>query len=134
MGETYPNQHIIINKKTGCNNNFLQINNEEWKTAAKLFDKKFGAFKLYLYLASLPLEESWGLSKVALENELGFKKDAYYNAIKVLREYGYLVETEKGQFEFYSTPKQNSCADELKANTINSCADENKVNTFVFDF
>lgn len=148
MGKTYANQLNIICKKTDCRKDFLQISNEEWKTAAKNFGGKFGAFKVYLYLASNAIGSEWGLSKVALEKELGISKSTYYNVIETLVDLGYLVQAGDGTtFEFYTTPKvntinsnaleiseQNSSGVEIEENTINSSGVEIKTGVPLFDF
>ena len=46
MPVTFPNQNIVIVKKSPCKNNFLQVNNEEWMQASKDCGKSFNAFKL----------------------------------------------------------------------------------------
>lgn len=122
--KTYPNQNTVIIKKTNCENNFLQVNNDEWMAAAKACDKSFNAFKLYLYFASNKVGFSIKLSQVAVQKSIGLKSTSYYDSIAKLKDLGYLVDIGGNKLEFYSTPFRQSG---IKAEDINSAGAENEV-------
>lgn len=98
------NQYTVIIKKSICEKNFLQINNQEWQDAFKVLTRS--AFGLYLYLAANAQGYRLELSQATLENEIGIKKSAYSDARKELIDKGYLVDTGKHILEFYSTPNK----------------------------
>ena len=120
----YANQHSITIRKTPVKSNFLQISNEEWMLAAKTFDKKFAAFKLYLYLAANEVGYVKDLSAVAVEKALGIKSSNYYNCVSFLESEGYLVDRGGGKMDFYTTP-QNSTLVENEEKNPNSTTVEN---------
>lgn len=102
--KTFPNQNVVIIKKTSCKSNFLQISNDEWMAAAKLCGTKFAAFKLYLYLAANEVGYKMALSKAAVEKAVGIKQSNYYNCIGFLEENGFLRQVGKNTYEFYTIP------------------------------
>ena len=122
--KAYANQNAVIIKKTPCQKDFLQISVEEWEEAARACKLKFGAFKLYLYLASNAIGYEFLLSQVAACKALGFATSTYYDSIDVLEDLGYLIDLGDGKMEFY-TKRQNSATVEIKDNNINSAAQEN---------
>lgn len=124
----YPNQKTVIIKKTPCKTDFLQISNSEWQEAVRKMDRNFGAFKLYLYLAANEIDYEKGLSFVAIEKALRMSKSAYYEAVKKLEEYGYLVDRGRNKLEFYTTlsaTAENSAQQEISREQENSAAQEN---------
>ena len=112
---TYPNQNIIVIKKTPCKANFLQINKDEWTQAAKTCN--FSAFKMYLYLAGNEIGYEKALSKEAVEKEIGIKKTSYYDAVKNLENLGYLRKIGGNKFEFYTSPFRSSGKEEKDLNS-----------------
>ena len=112
---TYPNQNVIVIKKTPCKANFLQINKDEWTRAAKTCN--FSAFKLYLYLAGNEIGYEKALSKEAVEKEVGIKKTSYYDAVKNLESLGYLRKIGGNKFEFYTSPFRPSGKQENDSNS-----------------
>ena len=122
--KTYPNQNIVIIKKTNCESDFLQVNNDEWMAAAKACDKSFNAFKLYLYLAANKPDFNMGLSQVAVQKSIGLRSTSYYDSIAKLKDLGYLVDIGGNKLEFYSTPFRPSG---IKEDDINSAVAENEV-------
>lgn len=50
MPYTAPNQRVITVHRAPLENNFLGINNDNWKNAARVLGAQ--AFLLYIYLAS----------------------------------------------------------------------------------
>ena len=132
----YANQNVYIINKTPCKENFLQINNEEWMEAAKLCDRSFNAFKLYLYLAANKIGHEKNLSKQDIEDKLGFKKTSYYDSLEKLEELGYILNVGKHKYEFYSVPikknensveAENSALEEKVKEEKNSVPKENSV-------
>ena len=100
--ETYPNQKIIKIKKPKYRDSFLQIGIDEWKEASKKLSPS--AFKIYLYLAGNADGFNLALSKQAVENDLGIKKTAYYDAMKELEALDYLHTIQGNIKEFTTTP------------------------------
>ena len=126
---TYPNQEIVIIKKTPCKNNFLQINNEEWMTAAVDCGVSLNTFKIYLYLAANEVDYEKALSKEDIMKKLNMGSTSYYDGVKKLKKLGYLKEVGKNKLEFYTSIKkeenQNFALAENKKDVINSVSAEN---------
>ena len=118
MPVTFPNQNIVIVKKSPCKNNFLQVNNEEWMQASKDCGKSFNAFKLWLYLAANEIGYEKALSPVAVEKVLDMKKTSYYDSIEKLREKGYLVDIGGNKLAFYTTPFNSDEKEEKDQNSV----------------
>lgn len=134
MPQTVSNQKTIIIKKTPVKNNFLQISNEDWQAAARLMNKDFGTFKLFLYLAGNEVGYKLALSQVAVENAIGLKRSTYYDSLKKLEEYGYLVDLGKNKFEFYTSREhsgtmENSDTVDISGVVENSGTVENELNS-----
>lgn len=115
MAKTYPNQNLIIIKKTPCKTNFLQISNEEIAVAAKLCGKSFNAFKLYLYLAGNEIGFNKALSYEDFSRKWDVKSSSYYENFDKLIELGFIVPIGGHKYEFYTTPQQNSIPLEFDA-------------------
>lgn len=64
MDNSYPHQKIITVHRAPLSNNFLGINNDNWKHAAR----ELGAhgFLLYIYLASNKDQYKFALSPAAI--------------------------------------------------------------------
>ena len=107
----YKNQKLIIVKKSACDNNFLQVNNDEWSYACK--ELKDSTFKLYIYLASNRNGYQIALSPAAANNATGISKKSYYRAVDELLEKGYLVKFDSDNkvgnegYYFYTMPKMD---------------------------
>lgn len=86
---TYPNQRVVTVFKERCDRDFLQIKNTDWQQAAVNIES-YGAFKLYLYLASNKDGYSLALSPVAVEEATGISESTYRRAFKELESLGYL--------------------------------------------
>lgn len=97
----YPNQRTVTIFKEDCKKDFLQIGNEEWKTACSTIEN-YGTFKLYLYFASNKNGYTLALSPSMIEEEIGISESTYRRAFKELEAIGYLrkVEGKKNQFWF----------------------------------
>ena len=100
---TYPNQRVVTVLKEDCNKDFLQIKNDDWQTAGMNIES-YGAFKLYLYLASNKNGFSLALSPVAVEDAIGISESTYRRAFKELESLGYLSKagSSKNQYFFHS--------------------------------
>lgn len=85
---TYPNQKIITVFKEKCEKDFLQIKNNNWKSASNILT--YSAFKIYLYMASNKDEYTFALSYAAINEEIPMSRNTYDGAIKELIKNGYL--------------------------------------------
>ena len=99
--ETYINQKIIAIKKTKPVEDFLTVSNDDWTNAAKDIST-YGAFKLYLYLASNNDGFRMALSQKAASRTLGISKATYHRAVDELINKKYLVELENNNYNFYT--------------------------------
>lgn len=99
---SFPNQKKVVIHKTACHSDFLQINNYDWHLACRALSP--AAFKLYLYLSANKDGFPLWLSREAAFNAIGICKTAYYNAIKELEKYGYLIARTSGIYEFSTIP------------------------------
>lgn len=114
----YQNQkHIIVNKQSKYESNFMQIGNDEWMAAAR--NLKDCSLKLYLYMASNMNKFEFALSPKAVKNDIGMSESAYRRAVEELEENGYLVAANVDNkkihgvdfktYDFYTTPQ--ACKD-----------------------
>ena len=110
MDNSYPHQKIITVHRAPLSNNFLGINNDNWKHAAR----ELGAhgFLLYIYLASNKDQYKFALSRAAIQTEIGMPRSTYYDQLIKLESFGFLVPPAgKGNmYHFYEVPpssKQN---------------------------
>ena len=103
---TVPNQKTIKINRAPLNGNFLGINNDNWKNAARLL--KAQAFLLYIYLASNKDQYYLALSPAAIQSEIGMPRSTFYDQLKKLESLGFLVRVGKNTYHFYEVPKQYS--------------------------
>lgn len=94
----YPNQKVITITKDPCRNDFLQINNMNWQRACA--NLTYSAFKLYLYFSSNQNGYSFALSYEAVNALIPMSRKTYDNAVKELKNCGYLTKTEEGLWNF----------------------------------
>ena len=87
---TYPNQKIITIMKNISDNDFLQISNKDWQYACE--NLSYNAFKLYLWMAKNSNEYKFALSYEAVNEDILMCRKSYNNAIKDLRDWGYLYQ------------------------------------------
>lgn len=99
---SFPKQKKVVIHKEECVANFLQINNGEWRFACKVLSP--AAFKMYLYLANNKDGFHLWLSREDVYKQVGIAKTAYYNALKELERFGYLIERTPSIYEFSTTP------------------------------
>ena len=110
---SYSNQKILRIVKPKYEREFLQVGITEWQNAYKVLTPS--AFAIYLYLASNADGFCLELSQKAIENSLGIKKTAYFEAVKQLEGKGYIQPISGNMFYFL-----------LSANSVKT---ENSVNT-----
>lgn len=102
-----PNQKGITVHKEPCDNAtqehyYAKINLEAISHAAMGLDA--GAFKLWIYFAKNQPGYQFALSKKVVEEQFGIKKTQYDNAIKELKEKGYLIQDKGNYYSFYEVP------------------------------
>lgn len=106
---TYANQKIIKVKKKKYVNDFLQIGNNEWMTAAQ--DLTRNTFLLYLYLASNNNGFIFALSQKTVQDALGMSKASYHRAVDELSEKGYLYCEHGNTYTFVTIPNPDWICD-----------------------
>ena len=82
----------------------LYIFNDHWQKAVKKDHLSYSAFCLYLFLSGHENKEMIEIDKEIFEVSTGYKKTAYNDAIRTLREKGYLIQSGENRFDFYSSP------------------------------
>ena len=102
-----PNQKAITVHKEPCDNTckenyYAKINLIAMNQAALNLDA--GAFKLWIYFAKNQPGYQFALSKADVEESFGMKKTQYDNAIKELKEKGYLIQDKGFYYSFYEAP------------------------------
>ena len=113
---SYSNQKILRIVKPKYEREFLQVGITEWQNAYKVLTPS--AFAIYLYLASNADGFCLELSQKAIENSLGIKKTAYFEAVKQLESKGYIQPISGNMFYFLLSA--NSVKTENSGNTENS--------------
>lgn len=110
---SYSNQKILRIVKPKYEREFLQVGITEWQNAYKVLTPS--AFAIYLYLASNTNGFCLELSQKAIENSLGIKKTAYFEAVKQLEGKGYIQPISGNMFCFLLSA--NSVKTENSRNT-----------------
>ena len=110
---SYSNQKILRIVKPKYEREFLQVGITEWQNAYKVLTPS--AFAIYLYLASNADGFCLELSQKAIENSLGIKKTAYFEAVKQLESKGYIQPISGNMFYFLLSA--NSVKTENSGNT-----------------
>jgi hypothetical protein len=124
---TNPNQKVIHIHREPLNSNYLGVNNNNWKAAARSLNAH--AFKLYMYLASNKDDFNLALSPAAIQAEIGMARSTYYDQLKVLESMGYLFHRKGNIYEFYEIPQsalktlQNACVSESSTKEKNPATD-----------
>ena len=110
MPTTSPNQKIITVHRAPLSNNFLGINNDNWKHAARVLGAQ--GFLLYIYLASNKDQYKLGLSPAAVQKEIGMPRSTFYDQLRKLESLGFLVPPVSGNmYQFYETPQSFTPSD-----------------------
>lgn len=108
-----PNQRIVHIRKAKLHNKdnlFTVINLDGLQKAVELLNGS--GLKMWCYCNKNQDKYVFDLSQVACQ-EYGIKKDSYYNGIKELIQYGFLIPEREGSniFYFYETPHKNISED-----------------------
>ena len=100
---TYANQKSIRIHKSSVSRDFLQIPNADWMAV----NKQLGPYglQLYLYLASNADGYTLSLSPQNAENDAGIRRTTFYDYMRKLEIYGYLVWKHSNVFDFYTTAR-----------------------------
>ena len=104
--DTYPNQKMVKIYRAPLGGNFLGINNDNWKNAARLL--KAQAFLLYIYLASNKDQYYMALSPAAVQSEIGMPRSTFYDQLRKLESLGFLKRESDHYYHFYEVPKMHS--------------------------
>ena len=109
MPYTSPNQRIIEIHREPLGGNFLGVNNENWKYAARVLGAQ--AFLLYIYFASNRQGFVLALSPQAIQKEIGMPPSTYRDQLKKLESLGFIERGEGNKLHFYEAPKRGSRSD-----------------------
>ena len=102
MPDTYPHQKVINIHREPLGGGFLGINNDNWKYAARVLGAQ--AFLLYIYLASNKDDYKYALSPAAVQQEIGMPRSTYYDQLRRLESFGFLVSGKGNMLDFYEAP------------------------------
>ena len=104
MPYTSPNQKTVHVHRSPLENNFLGINNESWKAAARMLSGP--AFKLYIYFASNKDGFNLALSPKAIQQDIAMPRSTFYDQLNMLESLGYLHadKERKNVYHFYENP------------------------------
>lgn len=101
---TVANQKIVTTHRLDREEPFLQLNQVSQRAAMNDI-KKYGTFKMFLYLTKNINEYTFALSKVACKS-WGIKESEYRAGVKELEEKGYLIQRPNSNIcDFYEYPK-----------------------------
>ena len=106
MPYTAPNQKIITIHRAPLGGNFLGINNDNWKDAARVLGAQ--AFLLYIYLASNKEDFKLALSPKAIQQEIGMPPSTFRDQLHKLEAMGYLLPGKGNMYHFYETPARDT--------------------------
>ena len=109
MPYTAPNQRTITIHREPLGGNFLGVNNENWKYAARVLGAQ--AFLLYIYFASNKQGFALALSPQAIQKEIGMPPSTYRDQLKKLESLGFIERGEGNKLHFYEAPKRGSRSD-----------------------
>ena len=120
MPYSAPNQKMLIINRAPLDKNFLGINNDNWKYAARVLGAQ--AFLLYIYLASNKDGYKFALSPAAVQNEIGMPRSTFYDQLRKLESLGFIIPDKGNVLQFYE--KQQS-----DTHTQSACVPDNSVDT-----
>ena len=105
--KTAPNQQFVdIHKDKLSPGHFTSINTETWQSAYKELSPS--GFGLYMYFASIQDGfKNWVLSKVIVQQALGFSDSTYKRAKSDLVLHGYLADRGGNHLDFYTLGVKN---------------------------
>ena len=100
---TFANQKTIRIHKPSVSRDFLQIPNADWMAV----NKQLGPYglQLYLYLAANADGYTLSLSPQNAENDAGIRRTTFYDYMRKLEIYGYLVWKHPNVFDFYTSAR-----------------------------
>ncbi len=104
MAYTSPYQKTVYIHRSPLEKNFLGINNDSWKAAARILNPP--AFLLYIYFAANKDRFGLALSPKAVQKEIGMARSTFYDQLTALESLGFIVK-EKGKsniYHFYERP------------------------------
>lgn len=113
MPYTTPNQKVITIHREPLGGNFLGINNENWKYAARVLGAH--AFLLYMYFASNKNEYVLALSPQAIQQEIGMPPSTYRDQLKKLESWGFLMPGKGNMYHFYEAPARDTRSENARA-------------------
>ena len=102
MPYTAPNQRVITIHRAPLEGNFLGINNDNWKYAARVLGAQ--AFLLYIYFASNKPGFVLALSPKAIQKEIGMPPSTFRDQLTKLESFGFLEQGEGNKLHFYEVP------------------------------
>ena len=102
MPYTAPNQRTITIHRASLGGNFLGINNDNWKYAARVLGAQ--AFLLYIYFASNKPDFVLALSPKAIQKEIGMPPSTFRDQLTKLETFGFLEQGEGNRLHFYEVP------------------------------
>ena len=106
MPYTVPNQRLIQIHRAPLGGNFLGINNDNWKYAARALGAQ--AFLLYIYFASNKPDFQLALSPQAIQKEIGMPPSTYRDQLKKMESLGFVEIGEGNKLHFYEDPRHGS--------------------------
>lgn len=122
MPYTSPNQKTITIHREPLGGNFLGVNNDNWKNAARILGAQ--AFLLYIYFASNKDGFKLALSPKAIQQEIGMPPSTFRDQLKKLECLGFLMPAGNNVYHFYETPARVSHSQNTD-DALNSNKDKN---------
>ena len=120
MPYTAPNQKMLIINRAPLDKNFLGVNNDNWKYAARVLGAQ--AFLLYIYLASNKGGYKLALSPAAVQKEIGMPRSTFYDQLRKLESLGFIIPDKGNVLNFYEVPTSDT-------HTQSACGANNSVDT-----
>lgn len=104
MPYTSPNQKTVQIHRSDLEKNFLGINNDSWKAAARVLSGP--AFKLYIYFASNKEGFNLALSPKAIQQDIAMPRSTFYDQLNILEGLGFLQKdnNKKNVYHFFERP------------------------------
>ena len=113
MPYTAPNQRVITIHRAPLEGNFLGINNDNWKYAARVLGAQ--AFLLYIYFASNKPDFVLALSPKAIQKEIGMPPSTFRDQLTKLESFGFLEQGEGNRLHFYEVPPRATRSENARA-------------------
>ena len=113
MPYTAPNQKVITIHRDPLGGNFLGINNDNWKNAARVLGAH--AFLLYIYFASNKNGYVFALSPQAVQKEIGMPPSTFRDQLKKLESWGFIKPDKGNMYNFYEVPVCDTRSENARA-------------------